>query len=122
MGKCPPEWSARAHLAPSSPKLSPGLWRAVGWRLRVHRYCVLSENGLDWVGATRGPSSCQCYRHTPSPCLHVAYSLTGEKEAQQTVRPPLALHPCRTGLEPHIPGWAGRLWDAAVTDAMGTAA
>lgn len=85
MGRCPPEGSARVHLAPSSPKLSPGLWRAVGWRLRVHRYCVLSENRVDWVGATRGPSSCQCYRHTPSPCLRVAYSLTGEKEAQQTV-------------------------------------
>ena len=85
MGRCPPEGSARVHLAPSCPKLSPGLWRAVGWRPRVHRYFVLSENGLDGVGATRGPSSCQCYRHTPSPCLHVAYSLTGEKEAQQTV-------------------------------------
>lgn len=51
------EMSGGVSTGSASPELSPGLWRAVGWRRHAHRYCFLSENGADWVGATRGPSS-----------------------------------------------------------------
>ena len=82
-GRCK-EGSARVRLAPSSPELSTGLWRAVGWRLHVHRYRFLSEMELTGWGPHVAPHWCQYYKHTPSLCLQVAYNPSGEKQTRQT--------------------------------------
>lgn len=60
--------------APPSPELPPGLWRAVGWRLCVHRYRFLSENGADWVGHTWplvGASIINTLHHSASKLLMI---------------------------------------------------